>query len=117
MERNLEALGCRTQTGEKPEVIVVDGRVSRELLREIALGALHSGIAFLQGKVATSQRMVEQVARGEAICPRCQTVGESRGEEERVLQTRRGGVTIREIKCYCPQCRQNFFPSDANIRD
>ena len=54
-EHNLEALGCRTEAGEKPEVIVIDGRVSRELLREIALGALRSGIAFLQGKVAASR--------------------------------------------------------------
>jgi len=39
----------------KQQMIVVDGRVSRELLREIALGALRSGIAFLQAQLATAQ--------------------------------------------------------------
>ena len=64
-----------------------------------------------------TRRAAEQVARGEAKCPQCQAVGEPRGEEERVLQTRRGDITIREPKCYCPKCRQNFFPSHANFRD
>ncbi len=40
---------------DKHQVIVVDGRVSRELLREIALGALRSGITFLQAQLATAQ--------------------------------------------------------------
>jgi hypothetical protein len=64
-----------------------------------------------------TKRAAEQVARGEAICPQCQTPGEPRGEIKRPLQTKRGIVTIREPKCYCPKCRQNFFPSHANFRD
>jgi excisionase family DNA binding protein len=53
--RNLETLGCHRASGEQAEVIVIDGRVSRELVREIALGALRSGIAFLQGKFEASR--------------------------------------------------------------
>jgi len=40
---------------DERHVIVVDGRVSRELLRVIAYGALRSGIEFLQGKLAASR--------------------------------------------------------------
>lgn len=64
-----------------------------------------------------TKRAVEQAAAGEAKCPECQSSGEPRGEEERELETRRGIVTIREPKCYCPKCRRNFFPSHATIRD
>ena len=40
---------------DEQHVIVVDGRVSRELFRVIAHGALRSGIEFLQGKLAASR--------------------------------------------------------------
>lgn len=44
-------------------------------------------------------------------CPRCGHASENRGLRPRKLITRRGQVPITEMKCYCPQCRRNFFPS------
>ena len=51
--RNREAL--KVSHDEEEGVIVVDGRVSRELFAAIARGVVQSGVAFLQGKLAASQ--------------------------------------------------------------
>ena len=86
---------------------------------ELELAAVAAGDAVARKLMsdAFSQRAFDLAATGEAKCPECQTPGELRGEEDRELQTRRGIVTIREPKCYCPKCRRNFFPSHATIRD
>jgi uncharacterized protein with PIN domain len=86
---------------------------------ELETAAVAAGDAYARQLMSEefTKRAREQAARGEAKCPQCQTVGELRGEEDRELQTRRGMVTIREPKCYCPKCRQIFFPAHANLRD
>lgn len=51
--RNREAL--KVSHEDEDGVIVVDGRVSRELFAAIARGVVQSGVAFLQGKLTASQ--------------------------------------------------------------
>lgn len=48
-------------------------------------------------------------------CPECGQASEDRGPRRREIITRRGKVSITETKCYCPQCRRNFFPSDRRL--
>lgn len=50
-------------------------------------------------------------------CPECGHASEDRGLRRRELITRRGVVPISEAKCYCPQCRRNFFPSVGRSGD
>lgn len=49
-------------------------------------------------------------------CPQCGSPAEHRGQKTRDLITRRGPVSVTEAKCYCPKCRQLFFPSDGRSR-
>jgi Zn finger protein HypA/HybF involved in hydrogenase expression len=49
-------------------------------------------------------------------CPKCGSPAENRGQEARDLITRRGPVSVTEAKCYCPKCRQLFFPPDRGSR-
>ena len=51
--RNREALMANNE--DEQRVIVVDGRVSRELFAAIARAVVKSGVAFLQGKLSASQ--------------------------------------------------------------
>lgn len=50
-------------------------------------------------------------------CPDCNHDAPRVGEEERILVTQRGSVTIREAKYRCPKCRRHFFPSVGSDRD
>ena len=86
---------------------------------DLETAAAAAGDAYARQLMSESfqRRAFEQAARGEAMCPECETAGEPRGEEERSLQTKRGIVKIREPKCLCLKCRRIFFPSHTNIRD
>jgi hypothetical protein len=50
-------------------------------------------------------------------CPECGQASEDRGLRRREIITRRGKVSITEAKCYCPQCRRNFFPPVSSFGD
>ena len=49
-------------------------------------------------------------------CPNCGRKADLRGNQSRDLITCRGPVPVTEAKCYCPECRQLFFPSDGGAR-
>jgi excisionase family DNA binding protein len=53
LAKSTPELGASAESGES--VIVIDGRASRELMRQIAVGALRSGIAFLKAQIELHQ--------------------------------------------------------------
>lgn len=87
------------------------GDDSQENINDIENGMVAFGDAMAREFAA--QKLARRIPQSvpPPPCPRCGHASEDRGLHRRPLITRRGQVTITEAKCYCPQCRQLFFPT------
>ena len=64
------------------------------------------------------QRMAEEVLRGQEAkepvpgpeCPACQREMRYRGNKEREIESRLGGVELERGYYYCEHCGEGFFP-------
>jgi uncharacterized protein with PIN domain len=61
-----------------------------------------------------TQELVDAEVQGEEgqryVCPRCGEQARGKGQKERRLETETGEVQLKRSYCYCPQCREGFFP-------
>jgi len=61
-----------------------------------------------------TQDLVDAEAKGDGgqryVCPRCGEQARGKGEKERRLETETGEVRLKRSYCYCPRCREGFFP-------
>ncbi len=48
-------------------------------------------------------------------CPSCGRPGQCKGDRERLIQTRRGEVRLKETEYYCLGCRKSFFPDVQGV--
>lgn len=67
------------------------------------------------GDVVTARVMERNLesrssSSGQECCPTCGRPGRRKGNRQRLLQTRRGKVRMKEVEYYCSGCRKSFFP-------
>lgn len=67
-------------------------------------------------RALVKQQAAKQPVADESACPQCGKQGQSKGQRQRELLTRRGAVTLAEPEYFCPCCRKAFFPSDPSNR-
>ena len=93
------------------------GDDSHENINDIEEGMVAFGDAMAREFAA--QKLARRIPQSvpPPPCPQCGHASEDRGLHRRPLITRRGTVMITEAKCYCPQCRQLFFPSVSRFGD
>jgi len=68
-------------------------------------------VGDLVAQEIASQKLTAPRPVAAACCPDCGAPGQSAGERERQLLTRRGPVPLQEPKYRCRPCRRHFFPS------
>ena len=66
-----------------------------------------------------TQELVDAEAKGEErqryVCPRCGKQARGKGQKERRLETETGEVRLKRSYCYCPRCREGFFPPGSAV--
>jgi hypothetical protein len=66
-----------------------------------------------------TQDLVDAEAEGDGgqryVCPRCGEQARGKGQKERRLETETGEVKLKRSYCYCPRCREGFFPPGPTV--
>lgn len=66
-----------------------------------------------------TQDLVDAEAKGDGgqryVCPRCGEQARGKGQKERRLETETGEVRLKRSYCYCPRCKEGFFPPRPTV--